>query len=271
MRELTVDEVRAIQLEIVDEIDRVCRACGIEYFLGYGSLLGAIRHGGFIPWDDDMDLLMMRADYERFAEEFPRENAVERFRVASYRDRTAPNAFFKVVDDTTRVEERYADSKYELGVWVDIFPLDEIRPSDMRVLSRVRRAQTARYLMVTDPSSGGSGAVRLAKRVACPLFRRFDPYKCAGRIDAMAHACGRASEAVASDGEKRFVADIVAEPKPNLIYPKSLFAPVEADFEGRRYFVPQGYEAYLTTMYGDWQTPPPETQRETHSSRVWLL
>ena len=65
MERLTIDDMKEIQLELMDELDRVCREQGITYFLAYGSLLGAVRHGGFIPWDDDMDVVMLRADYER--------------------------------------------------------------------------------------------------------------------------------------------------------------------------------------------------------------
>ena len=64
MEPLTVDDVKLIELEIMDEIDRVCNEHGVQYFLGYGTLLGAVRHGGFIPWDDDMDIVMMRDQYE---------------------------------------------------------------------------------------------------------------------------------------------------------------------------------------------------------------
>ena len=63
MRPLSVDDIKMIELDIMDEIDRVCMAHGVEYFLAYGSLLGAVRHGGFIPWDDAMDLVMLRDQY----------------------------------------------------------------------------------------------------------------------------------------------------------------------------------------------------------------
>ena len=64
MERLTIEDMKSIELEIMDEIDRVCVAHGVQYYLGYGSLLGAVRHGGFIPWDDDMDIVMMRDQYE---------------------------------------------------------------------------------------------------------------------------------------------------------------------------------------------------------------
>ncbi|MEG0758266.1 MAG: LicD family protein, partial [Raoultibacter sp.] len=70
MQKISIDEMKQIELEIMDEFDRICREHGFSYCLGYGSCLGAIRHKGFIPWDDDMDVVMPRADYERFIKEF---------------------------------------------------------------------------------------------------------------------------------------------------------------------------------------------------------
>ena len=68
MERLTIDDMKEIQLELMDELDRVCREQGITYFLAYGSLLGAVRHGGFIPWDDDIDVFMARPDFDRLIE-----------------------------------------------------------------------------------------------------------------------------------------------------------------------------------------------------------
>ena len=275
MRELTVDEMKAIELEIACEIDRVCRACGIGYFLGYGSMLGAVRHGGFIPWDDDMDVVMMRDDYERFFEAFPREAGDGRFRIASYRDGTAPNAFLKVVDATTKVEERYSEDRYGSGVWVDIFPYDAVSPSDDAAFRRASRAAALRYLIVTDPATGATPAVRLAKRVVCPALKRLDPFAAARRIDEIARASDEAEKArraAAGDAAgEPVVADLVSDADLRGRYPARLFEPVEAEFEGRRFFIPSGYDEILTKKYGDWRTPPPTSQRETHACRAYRL
>lgn len=271
MRPLTIDEMKSIELEIALEIDRVCRKAGITYFLGYGSLLGAMRHGGFIPWDDDMDLVMMRDDYERFLAIYDEIASTDRFRLVSYRDRTAPNAFAKLVDVTTKVEERYAEAEFGSGVWVDIFPYDEVDPADDRVFKQASRLAAARYLIVTDPKTGATPAIRMAKRLVCPLLKRLDPMAYARKLDELARSAGQLmSERPLSDDE-RMVADVVAEGDPARRYPRHLFEPVEAEFEGHRFFVPKGYDDILTIAYGDWRCPPPVDQRETHACRAWRL
>ena len=98
MERLTIDDMKSIELEIADEIDRMCREHGVGYFLAYGSLLGAARHGGFIPWDDDMDIAMLRADYERFAAHFREWRSSERFDILDCRRGKSIFPFLKVVD-----------------------------------------------------------------------------------------------------------------------------------------------------------------------------
>lgn len=272
MRELTVDETRAIQVEITEEIDRICRKLGITYFLGYGSLLGALRHGGFIPWDDDMDIMMLRADYERFAASFASECKVGRFSLASWRDRTAPNAFLKVTDTSTWVEERYSEPQYGSGVWVDIFPLDRVGAGCEAVFKRSRRLQSLRYLIVTNPSTGGSGAIRAAKRIVCPFAKMLDPFKQAGRIDDLARRCNDEFDSGSGGSSEALLADIVSEPSTKRIYPERLFEQaVGAAFEGRRFFVPSGAEEVLDIMYGNWRELPPESEREMHTSKAYSL
>ena len=95
LEKLSLEEMRQIELDIARDIDRVCRENDIEYVLGYGSCLGAIRHGGFIPWDDDMDIVMLRPDYERFLTVFNECRRDDRFKLVSYRDKSAPCAVAK--------------------------------------------------------------------------------------------------------------------------------------------------------------------------------
>ncbi len=256
-RSISVDEMKRIELDIMDEIDRVCRSHGLTYYLGYGSCLGAMRHGGFIPWDDDIDILMMREDYEEFYRLFPTERSSDRFRLISYRDETSPHAFFKIEDATTQVEERYMKPEFGSGIWVDIFPLDAAGDDPSALHKKVSRNQSLRYLAVTKPSVGSSWVIRWAKKLACPIASKLGPYRFARKIDELTAAASRA-------GDAPYVADYIGGYDADDVFPRTLFEPLEVSFEDRRYIVPKGYDEYLTIVYGDWRTPPPEGQRECH-------
>lgn len=264
MEKITIDDMKCIELEIMDEIDRICRKEGLSYFLGYGSCLGAARHQGFIPWDDDMDIIMPRDDYERFiGGGFNAMKAVERYKLATYRDRSGIYPFTKVVDSSTIVYDTFTQRRYATGVWVDIFPLDDVADPHDKAFSRGSRMALMRSLMVADPSLGSTMLAKLVKRVAHPVFSRMDPYKAAQKIDENARN--------AYTGETDYYTDFIGEDNPGVLLPKTWFEPLEVPFEDRRYFVPKNYREYLAKSYGDWETPPAIDKRDIHTCEAFRL
>ncbi len=128
MKEITaLEDVQALQLSIVDKVDEFCRIAGIRYFLAYGTLIGAVRHQGFIPWDDDIDLWMLRGDYDRFETEFPAWAKDHGLYLNSPSTTPGYNRVFNKVCDnrTLGVEESYRND-FEEGCWVDVFPVDAV-------------------------------------------------------------------------------------------------------------------------------------------------
>lgn len=267
MERIMIDDMKRIELDLLDEIDRVCRAHGITYFIAYGTLLGAVRHGGFIPWDDDVDIAMLREDYELFMAGYAEWSGGDRFKLISYRDGESIFPFAKLTDTTTLVYENFIEKTRSNGVWVDIFPLDYVDRSDKRVFKRVfdKRAflGLVRNFIVTDPSTGSSGFVRLAKKIVCPFAKRLDPVKYARKIDELAQFWRERPS-----GE---VACIAGTEERDIIYPLKAFEPVEMAFEDRTYLAPAGYEDFLSVRYGDWRKLPPEDQREIHTFEAYKL
>lgn len=122
-KELTLKEKHSIILDIMKDIDRFCRANNIPYTLSSGTLLGAVRHGGFIPWDDDADMFMLRDDFDRFINSYHS----DRYRlVYNFEDegKLCPSGIAKVADVTTWSEDY--TGKLDFGVWVDVFPLESV-------------------------------------------------------------------------------------------------------------------------------------------------
>lgn len=260
---LVLDDMKRIELEIMDEIDRVCRTNDIPYVLMYGTLLGAHRHGGFIPWDDDIDICMYRKDYERFLEIFSKKRSSERFDAVNYRNGKGVYPFTKIVDTTTIVYENFVRKDIAVGVWVDVFPIDEIDPDNFKLFRRRNRANLWYSFILADPNVGSSPWVKLAKKVVCPLVRGLDPKKYARIIDEVAQET--------EPGSTGLVSEFVGEGKPAYTFPRNFYEPVELPFEDRTYFGPREYEKILETIYGDWRTPPAEGNRDIHTFEAFQL
>ena len=263
MRAMTLEEMKAVELEIMDEIDAICRQHGLTYFLGYGSVLGAVRHGGFIPWDDDMDVIMPRDDYEQLIAHFDKWRTSKNYALTFCRNDTSVYQFVKIIDTRTSVKERYVSASYKTGVWVDIFPLDGIPKDAKRVFRRNARLTASLALALSDPSNGTTPLRKLAKKLLDPIAKRMDPAHYSRLIDDNAHHCEKTDEAA--------YLDIVSMADPDIVQPSSWFEPNEVDFENRRYFIPRSYDEYLTLNYGDWRTPLPESQRHSHTTEAYWI
>ena len=264
MEPLSVNEVKSIELEILDEFVRICSEQGITYYLGYGTLLGAARHEGFIPWDDDIDVIMMREDYERLVAGFDWWRSSDRFSLAFYRDGRSVYPFAKIVDANTLVKEDFARKDIATGVWIDVFPLDRVDLSDLRASKRIGRLSLARSFIVADPSVGSSFLAKAAKRIVCPVAHRLDAVKYARLIDESARdACDR---------DTGYVAALVDDGYPPRPIPDAVFSSVvHLPFEGRSLSVPSGYKELLGLHYGDWKQIPPEDKRAVHVVEAYRL
>ena len=123
MKQITdIHELRQLQMGILDHVHAFCEANGLTYFLSSGMLIGAVRHGGYIPWDDDIDIYMPRCDYERFLQIYSDPSGVYRA-IDPQRDPKYYYTFAKVIDQRTLMLEKEVKG-YEIGVYIDIFPLD---------------------------------------------------------------------------------------------------------------------------------------------------
>ena len=124
MQELTLRELQQVSLELLLDVHHFCEVYNIRYSIAYGTLIGAIRHKGFIPWDDDIDIMMPRPDYERFCREY----FSYKYKLIYYgNDKTALAGFARVVDcNKTHYQTERPWTNQESGVWIDIFPIDGV-------------------------------------------------------------------------------------------------------------------------------------------------
>lgn len=266
--------LQMVELEILEAVDSVCREYGITYFLDSGTVLGARRHGGFIPWDDDIDLGMPREDYERFLEVAPAALG-ERFCVTCSRTNPRQAALFaKVMLAGTRfVTDETEEAGFDQGVFVDIFPYDAVcAESDAAKWQRKRCMmwQSISYLYhskhIVVPHKGAMGTIEaIVCRVGHYAVRAlFSPERINRGFDKVAM--------IAKDDSRSdmLMASSYAATEP---FPKSMLLPPSVIcFEGKEFFAPADVEGYLHTQYGQtWNQLPPEDQRRNHAPKELYL
>ena len=146
-------KIWAVELELLEKLDEVCRKHGLKYYAYYGTLLGAVRHQGFIPWDDDIDVVMFRDDYERFQAIAPEEFGEPYFFQNSYTDQMIW-PLSKLRDSrTTAVERAYADrgAAFHQGIFIDSFPFDSVNDPDDERTATIAEMQNLLWIGMMNP------------------------------------------------------------------------------------------------------------------------
>ena len=123
MNYLTIDEIHLAEAEMLRWLDSLCRNNNITLCLSGGTLLGAIRHHGFIPWDDDIDLMVARNEYDRLID-ILEATTHERYEVVSMRDQRSMFAYAKIIDRDIKLEQDITSQEITSNLWIDIFPVD---------------------------------------------------------------------------------------------------------------------------------------------------
>ena len=265
MRRLNAEEVKKIQIEILDVVSSFCDENSIKYWLDSGTLLGAIRHKGYIPWDDDIDIGMLREDYDRFSALFNANNQKYRFVcVENTEDFYTP--FGKVIDTATILYEPDKRGS-KLAINIDIFIYDNA-PDDDRIVKRMYNRRD-RLLLVALFSRGAqilpndSGLRVLAKYLTHFLCK---PFSCRKLVLKAVDNSKRYSRF-----ETRRVGNFTAVSR--IAVDKRVFDSfIDVEFEGKMYKAPVGYDEWLTDFYGDYmQLPPKDKQVSHHLYEAYLI
>ena len=248
--EYQVREIQNMLLEMLREIDAVCRKHHIEYQLFAGSALGAVRHSGFIPWDDDLDIIMSRADYERFLASAIDELDGELYFLQCEYSEHFPMFYSKLRRNGTTYMERYIprDKKMHQGVFVDIFPMDNL--SDCDVVARLQ-FYASKIVIAKCLRKRGYATDSAKKKLfmaACALL----PLKPFARFVQRKKDAGSKRVHSFFGGSSRY---------EKSIYPRSVLRTSTLKFEDGCYPVSAEWDRLLTILYGDYMTLPPEDQR----------
>lgn len=268
MKEMTLREIQLFELDILKDVHEFCMANNIRYSLAYGTLIGAIRHKGFLPWDDDIDIVMPRPDYDRFC--------------CSYKSKAGYEIFAPALDNSYLGYARVCDFKKSFvlsipwctqsptGLWIDIFPMDGLTAEEnlRKVYKRLRHFEKQKMRIRLQIEA-------FSKPI--PLYQKF--------LIMMRNALHGSTniKKITDKYEKIITADDYEKSShcgnrsilmdfPRDKHPRSVFEHYETkEFEGLQLMVISEYDACLRAIYGDYMTPPPEEERVQHPQKIYWL
>ena len=263
MKKIDSRELKKIQIEILDFVDCFCNNNNINYWLDCGTLLGAVRHDGYIPWDDDIDIGMLRKDYDKFRKLFNKNNSNKYVFKCIEDDNSFYFPFGKVLDTSTILFEPDEKNGIQLSVNIDVFVYDNA-PDDEKLLKKMfkrRNLYKKLHILQLFPKSMNNNNfmynfIRKIISLLLSIFPKgyFDKkivINSKTYVDCKTRRVGNFM------GVNKFVCD------------KRVFSSfVKHNFEGKDYFIPIGYDEWLTEQYGKYMTLPPKEKQISHHKFV---
>ena len=264
---MSVYDCQRIELEIMSAIHRFCKDEGLRYLLSYGSLLGAVRHHGFIPWDNDMDIVMPRSDFEKLLILLKNTMLENRYYLLHWTtDERYHYQCARICDSHTHV---YApgirEQPTKMGVWVDVFPIDGVAPHTPSALPHHMRIELLKNLQRSNNYSANSsrGVKALGKRLlqtVCPgehnrWQKKLD--ECASRIAFEDQTPG----GNITEWDKTY----------NELKISDFNQAILANFEDRSFYIPRRFDEILRYEYGEYMNLPAESERLTHPIEAYWV
>ncbi len=267
---LTEDDLKKlhkIDLELVSEVDRVCRKNGIEYSLDGGTLLGAVRHKGFIPWDDDADIVMTRREYAKFYRACKKDLDDSKFFLQEYRtDRYYRWGFAKLRrKDTEFIRVGQEHLKQKTGIFIDIFVVDNMPDNSMERNLYYFLNFCIRKCLYSELGQKQEKNL-LMKCWYAFLYKVFSKDFLFEKRNMLAARANKKRTRLVSHYLYPYPSTETKYGMPSACFDEY----IDMEFEGKAFRVMKQYNRYLTLLYGDYMTPPPEDKRGFHSEASYI-
>lgn len=265
-KQLSLDEIKQIELQILIEFRRICSELGLRYYLSGGTLLGAIRHKGFIPWDDDIDLAMPRSDFNKLMEfSHNYQNDTYKFLFVSQSGGLLPYA--KFVNIKTHIDAKYAEDEMQQHLWLDIMPMDGL-PEDLNEVAKIyKKAEYYRKIIGLCNAKLGEGksvVKKLAKYIFKPLALIYGKDRAMTNLNALAmkydydsaNYVGAVTWGLYGSSERMLKAEVDKV--------------TEITFENNKFSTFSCWDSYLKGLYKDYMQLPPVEKRINHQMIAWI-
>lgn len=251
-------EIQLEELKILKEVVKIIDESNLHYFLCGGTLLGAIRHKGFIPWDDDIDIMMPREDYEKFVEIFDIKNKNEELKMTALELNNLFQPFCKIINTNIEIkDESVCDSK-KRNLWIDVFPMDRCKKEKyifkFKIIKKLKKIIYLREYK-TNLKNGN-----ILKNVFRIVLRPIS-FLVSGRT---------IRKIAVSEPNGKYIANVVWGYGENEIMPyDEAFEYIDVEFEKEKFNGLKSYDKYSTKLYGEYMQLPPEEKRVTHNIKAW--
>lgn len=270
MKETSREEIRALQLkslEILKVFDKFCRRHKLRYFLCGGCCIGTIRHQGFIPWDDDVDVFMPRPDYERLRKLWKQEMDEHQYALC----RSGPGVFLRSMltaisdEETTFIKERQADLDIHHGVRLEILPLDGCPNNPVLRRLQILCALIFQVFNLQEAPTSKGKALEWAGKAMLALFpgqkARYRIWRLMEKLMSR-YSFDRCTKTTELCSRYQYMVNEY----PHWVFEKAVFKP----FEGQKFPIPLGYDTYLTMAFGDYMELPPESAQIPKHDAVFV-
>ena len=265
---LTLKEIQNIELQILLQFKKTCEKWDLRFYLCGGTMLGAARHNGFIPWDDDVDVMMPRPDYMKLIR-LEKEKKIFSDELKLYSSETGNSdyPFAKLAYVKSHIVNQYMEDDSVEHLFIDIMPVDGLPTDDLKVKKIYRKANYYRRLLMLCAAKYGEGTTlvrKMSKYVMIPFARLFGSRYWCRKLDSLSKNCnydtaehvGIISWGLYGTGER--VAKDAFEKKVTVL------------FEGNNMPAMSCWDAYLRGLYGDYMQLPPENKRRVHMVQATL-
>lgn len=249
-------------LAMMKDIDEICRKNGIKYCLTGGSVLGAVRHKGFIPWDDDLDIAMLKEEYEKFCEIAPEAFKGTKYFLQNIDTEKEYNLPFAKIrnSETTDISEQHKKKNINHGIWIDVFIIDAV--SKNRFKQFLQRKSSAVIYAAWSRDENLSTIKKGVINLCCKIFGEKQFIKGICKL-TRGEKTEYSKYVAAIDGR----AGYIKETMPKEFYTEHILA----TFEDVKFPIPKQFDAFLSRLYGDYMTPPPYEKRGKDMHKAYIL